>query len=265
MLTLKSFSKVNLGLWIKEQREDGFHDIETVFLENKNLYDEIEISFQEDKNTSVTSSFTEDNLNDLIPSEKNLTTKATNLFFNKTRTTGICNIKINKNIPAEAGLGGGSSNAATVLKGLNTLLRNPLNKTELLLLASELGSDVPFFIYGGTCLGKGRGEILETIENNLDLEVKIIKPEGISISTKWAYEQIDSREFIADHKKEIESIIQALKTGDKELLFKNTFNDFEMVVFSYYPELLKIRNELIKEGYKTVNLCGSGSAVYGIR
>ena len=265
MLTLKSPSKINLGLWIKEQREDGFHELETIFLENENLYDEIEINFQEDKNTSVTSSFTENNLNNSIPSEKNLTTKAVNLFLDKAKITGICNIKINKNIPTEAGLGGGSSNAATVLKGLNSLLKNPLDTNDLLLLASELGSDVPFFIYGNACLGKGRGEILEPIENNLDLDIKIIKPEKVSISTKWAYEQIDSREFMTDHKKEIELIIQALRTGNKELLFKNTFNDFEMVVFSYYPELLKIRNELIKEGYKAVNLCGSGSAVYGIK
>jgi len=265
MLTLKSFSKINLGLWIKEQREDGFHELETIFLENKNLYDEIEISFQEDKDTHTISSFTNDNLNNLISSEENLTTKAANLFFNKAKITGTCNIKINKNTPTEAGLGGGSSNAATVLKGLNTLFENPLNKTELLLLASELGSDVPFFIYGETCLGRGRGEILQSIENNLDLEVEIIKPEKVSISTKWAYEQIDNREFMTDHTKEMESIIQALKTGNKELLFKNTFNDFEMVVLSYYPELLKIRNDLLKKGYKAVNLCGSGSAVYGIR
>lgn len=262
---INSPSKVNLGLWVKEKRSDGYHEIETIFFENDSLRDEIEIVFEQSDSKSAITSFTEDSLNDLIPSEKNIATKAALLFLEKVKINGKCKITINKNIPTEAGLGGGSSNAAAVLKGLNDLLNNPLNEKKLISLASELGSDVPFFIYGKTCFGKGRGEILEKLENNLELKIKIVKPKNISISTKWAYEQIDSREFITDHISEFSDLKNALKNKNYDLLFKNIFNDFEMVVFSYYPELVKERNKLLEEGYKSVHLCGSGSAIFGVK
>lgn len=264
-LKLKSYSKLNLGLWVKEKRLDGYHEIETIFFENSSLYDEIEITVKENDSQSATSFFTQNALNNLIPSDKNITTKAALLFLKKVKTNRTCTIKINKNIPTEAGLGGGSSNAAAVLKGLNSLLNNPLDEKDLISLAAELGSDVPFFIHGKTCLGKGRGEILEKLENNLDLKVKVVKIENISISTKWAYELIDSREFSTDHTSEIDDLKNSLKNKNYDLFFKNLFNDFEMVVFSYYPELIKERKKLLDEGYESVHLCGSGSAIFGVK
>lgn len=264
-IKLKSFSKVNLGLWIKEKRLDGYHELETIFFENTSLYDNLEITLEKSNSKLATTSFTEKNLNILIPSDKNIATKAALLFLENVNANAHCKITINKNIPTEAGLGGGSSNAATVLKGLNYLFKNPLNEKDLLVLASTLGADVPFFIYGKTCFGTGRGEILEKLENNLDLNLKVVKPKDISISTKWAYEQIDSREFISDHKTEISNLKDALKTKNYDLFFKSIFNDFEMVVFSYYPELIKERKKLLDEGYKSVHLCGSGSAIFGVK
>ena len=262
---LISPSKVNLGLWVKEKRSDGYHEIETIFLQNDSLFDTVEIEFKPNNKTLITTAFTEEKLNKQISSDKNIATKAATLFLEHTKTTGICKILIDKKIPTEAGLGGGSSNAATVLKGLNILLKKSLTEMNLISIASELGSDVPFFIRGKTCLGKGRGEILEEIENNLDLRIKVVKPENISISTKWAYEQIDSREFIADHRNEISNLKDSLKKKNYDVFFKNIFNDFEMVVFSYYTELVKMRNMLIEEGYDSVHLCGSGSAIFGLK
>ena len=262
---LKSFSKINLGLWIKEKRPDNFHEIETVYFENDNLYDELKVDFTEDNELQINVTFLQDKLNNLVPKEKNLVYKAALLFFKKLSVKGSCNITINKNIPLQAGLGGGSSNAACILKALNQLFDYELHESELLILANQIGSDVPFFIIGKTCLGKGRGELLTHIENKLDLEIKIVKPKDISVSTKWAYEQIDSREFISDHRREIDNIILATKKKDPKLLFENTFNDFEMVVFSYYPQLIQERKKLLEEGYKAVHLCGSGSALFGIR
>ena len=204
-------------------------------------------------------------LNVDIPKEKNLAYKAANLFFEQTGIQSGCEIKINKNIPLQAGLGGGSSNAATVLKGLNKIFGNKLIDKELLQLAQNIGSDVPFFLVGGTCFAREKGDILQILENNLNLEVKIIKPSEISISTSWAYKQIDAREFINDHEREIKNLISAMKSKNHELFFKNTFNDFETVIFSYYPKLIRVRQQLLEEGYKTVGLCGSGSAIYGLR
>lgn len=264
LVKLKSFSKINLGLWIKEKRVDGFHEIETIFLENENLYDDILIEFNEDKNLSVKVNFDQSELNNLIPNEHNLAYKAAKVFCERLELNGNCTIKINKKIPIEAGLGGGSSNAAAVLKGLNEIFEYPLREKELLHLASILGSDVPFFIIGRTCLATGRGEILKLVENNLDLNIKVIKPDNVSISTKWAYEALDSREFITDRSEQIKNLLLALKTGDSELLFKNIFNDFEIVAFTSFPELIKLRQKLSDEGFKAVGLCGSGAAVFGV-
>ena len=264
VLRLKSSSKINLGLWVKEKRSDGYHEIETIFFENDNLSDDVEIKFQESKEPSVNVSFLQKKLNDFIPPETNLAYKSANLFFDRMKATGSCNIKINKQIPLEAGLGGGSSNAACVLKGLNQIFNFPLSEDELLNLAGELGSDVPFFILGGTCLAKGRGEDLLRIENNLKLNVTVLKPENISISTKWAYNQLDSREFLYDRKSQIDNLIFALKKNDCDLLFRNIFNDFEKVIFSCHPELIKERKKLLDKGYSAVSLCGSGSALFGV-
>ena len=264
-LKLKSSSKINLGLWIKEKRDDDYHNIETIFFENNNLQDEIEIEYQENNITDINVIFEQSALNNTIPKEKNLAYQAAKLYLEKVGKKGTCNLKINKNIPLQAGLGGGSSNAAFVLKGLNQLFGNILKENELLDLALKIGSDVSFFVIGGICLGSGRGEILKSLNNKVDLSVKIVKIDSVSISTKWAYEQIDSREFMTDHRNEIDNLIVALNTGDKDLLFKNIFNDFEMAVFSYFPQLIKERNKLLDEGYKVSGLCGSGSAIFGIK
>lgn len=262
---LKSFSKINLCLWVKEKRSDGYHEIETIFYENKDLYDDIEVEFLPGQQLLIEVSFLQKSLNDLIPVSENLAYKAALLYLNKTAIAGHCKIKINKNIPHKAGLGGGSSNAACVLKALNQIFNNQLSLKDLLDLAFKLGSDVPFFILGGTCLGKGRGEKLEQIVNDLNLKIKIVKPGNISVSTKWAYEQIDSREFIADHRSDIDNLLIAIKNKDHNLFFKSIFNDFEMVVYSFYPELISCRKKLLDEGYRSVLLCGSGSALVGIK
>ena len=264
-ISIKSPSKINFGLWVKERRPDNYHEIKTIFFENFDLCDEIKIEFVKDKKSSINISFVQGELNQIISNEENLAYKAAKLFFEKLKIEGHCNIKINKNIPLKAGLGGGSSNSACVLKGLNQIFGCRLHENELLILAEKIGSDVPFFILGKTCLGKGRGEMLTPLENKLKLQIKIFKPGNISISTKWAYEQIDAREFQNNHEEQLQNLIQAMKKSDYNLFFKNIFNDFEMVVFSYHPELINIRKKLLDEGCCAVGLCGSGSAIFGIK
>ena len=228
------------------------------------MFDEIEIEFNESKKLVIDVVFNKNELNNLVPLAQNLAYRAVDLYLKQTGLCGSCKIRINKNIPLEAGLGGGSSNAACVLMGLNKIL-NALSPDEILILSGKLGSDVPFFVLGGTCSGRGRGEILQSLENKLNLDIKIIKPEKISISTKWAYELMEMRELLTDRSSEINSLIKAMADKDQELFFKNLFNDFEQAVFSCYPGLINERNKLLNEGYKYAGLCGSGSGIFGIK
>lgn len=264
-IKLKSYSKINLSLWIKEKRDDNYHEIETIYLENENLFDNIDIELIDDNQQTINIVMISDAFHCDIPLKDNLVYKAADLFFQKVGFLGSCNIEINKRIPLFAGLGGGSSNAGYVLRALNQMLNYPLHISELLLLALQIGSDVPFFIVGQTCLAKGKGEKLYKINNKLSLDIKIVKSKNISISTKWAYEQLDLLRQNLDHTNEMKNIINALKTSDYELLFDNIFNDFEKVMFAKYPVLVEEKNKLLKEGYSASGLCGSGSAIFGIK
>lgn len=264
-IQVKSCSKINLCLWIKEKRTDNYHEINTVFLENDSLHDDIDIEFVENVNLTINVFFYQAEFSKSISKKENLAYKAALLFFQRFAISGICNIKINKRIPLQSGLGGGSSNAASVLKGLNQMFNYCLKEHELVEIAGQIGSDVPFFITGKTCFAKGRGGILQKLENNLNLEIKIYKPKNISISTSWAYNLIDSREFIPDRTEEIKALIQAMKDKNYDLFFRNIFNDFEIVIFSTFPELINERKKLLSEGFNVVGLCGSGSAIFGIR
>lgn len=262
---LRSYSKINLALWIKNKRPDGYHEIESVFFENKNLCDEICVKVEPDNSKNIKVEFAQKDLNSQILPETNHAFKAAKLFFEKIGYRGSCTIKIDKKIPIQAGLGGGSSNAASVLKALNIIFDYQLHESELLLLAKEIGSDVPFFILGGICLVSGKGEILKKLDSKLNFNIQVIKPADVSISTKWAYDEFDlfGKEF--DRDKQMKALLNALQASNHELFFSNMFNDFEDVIFNKYPQILDLRNKLLSEGFKKVMLCGSGSAVFGIK
>lgn len=264
-ISLKAFSKINFALWVKEKRKDKYHNIESIVFENENLYDEVQIDFTPASTLRINVNFLPVILNQTIPTEQNLAFIAAKLFFEKIGYKGICNININKKIPIFSGLGGGSSNAMSVLTGLNTIFDYQLHRTELLLLASQIGSDVPFFLFGGTCYVKGKGDIIEQIENKLNIEVKIVKLEDISISTKWAYDEVDKLKIKKDHKSQMKNLIHSMKKGNYEIFFDNIFNDFEDVAFSYYPKLKDLKQSLLTEGYQCSGLCGSGSAIFALR
>ena len=169
-------------------------------------------------------------------------------------------ITLKKKIPLFAGLGGGSSNAATTIKSLNKLWHLNLNKEEQLNLAGKLGSDVAFFITGGTVLAEGRGEKLVSTLPTPDLWVIILKPD-FSISTPWAYSRWKPE--MANKNPNFQIFLENLKKGtflEKKLLY----NSFEDIVENDYPLIKNIKNILRKEGIKDNLLSGSGSAVFGL-
>jgi len=253
-ICIRAYAKINLGLFIKERRSDGFHEIETILLPIK-LYDKINI---------------EKSLNDIIiecsaPSVPVHNKNLTYIAFQKLRERYPSKIKegikiyIEKNIPVGAGLGGGSSDAAAVLLGIRDLWNIGVSNKILKMIASQLGSDVPFFIDCKPALAKGRGEILKEIDYNIGRWILLIYPD-INISTSWAYKNFN---FILTNRIKNINFNNLIKKNI--LKFRNLiFNDLEIPVFSKYPQLREIKENLYKSGAEFALMSGSGSCLYGL-
>ena len=195
----------------------------------------------------------------------NLMGKAASIFFqflNLAQKFRV-SVQIEKNIPIGAGLAGGSSNAAGMLLGLNELFDRPLNFEQLSLLAAQIGSDVPFCLKGGTCIGRGRGEILSELKSKLQLSLCIVKPRKLSVSTPWAYKSFDN--YKGELKKpSIEKALTGLKTADLELALSGFANVFQPLVFQEFPELEKLNQQLIDLGAWASQMSGSGPTLFAV-
>lgn len=257
---VKSFAKINVGLRILNRREDGFHNLETIFYPVK-LFDIITIQI-ENSETGFNSVKLKSNKAFLPLNRDNLCFKAIELFFRTFRIRDCfkINLEIKKNIPVGGGLGGGSSNAASVLKFLIkfTDININQNRKKILELALSLGSDVPFFLTNKPCYAKGRGEEISLLpEFKIDYDILIVNP-NLHVSTKWAFEMLE------------------LETGyRKDYLLKNVSrfdindrkifeNDFEEVIFKKYILLKEIKEELYRIGAVFVSMSGSGATLYGL-
>lgn len=240
-------AKINLGLHITGKRNDGYHNIETVFYPVK-LYDGVEIIPASAFQMSVAGDKD-------LPTEDNICAKAYRLLAEKYDLPG-CHIHLLKNIPVGAGLGGGSSDAAIVLQSLNSMFGLGLSAEELTSFALSLGADCPFFLKNTPMYATGIGADFEPIE--LDLSsyyIIVVKPE-ISISTAQAYSKTKVKPAPIDLRRAIRLPIQEWKY--------KIVNDFERGVFYDYPEIQKIKDMLYDQGAVYASLSGSGSAVYGV-
>lgn len=251
---LTSCAKVNFGLRVLRKRPDGFHDIQTV-LQTIDLRDKLRISATQEGEIQVRCDHPE------VPSgPENLAFEAARLLQEKLQVPRGCQIEIAKKIPPAAGLGGGSSNAATALVGLNRLWELNLSKEKLFALGAKLGSDVPFFLEGGTALAEGRGMRLRSLRLVPDFWLVLIKP-NFTIATKWAYQRIKipltSKRFYVKLKslKEISNL---------EQLLSFLHNDLEKAVQEIHPAIAEIKRELLSKGAIGAAMSGSGSAVFGL-
>lgn len=247
-IKIKAPAKINVGLNIVNKRDDGFHNLETVFYHIDDLYDELTF----EKSNKLELFFVEKNQ---ILENDNIIIKAVKLLEQKTGK--ILNIKITlkKNIPIGAGLGGGSSDGAATLKAINKLYSLNLTFEELKTLALELGSDVPLFLYDYPTIGKSRGELLEKTKLKIDLPILLVNP-GIHISTKDAFSTIVPKQNIFDN-----SEIQNCEIDEWG---GNVVNDFEKSVFELHPEIKNIKAKLTENGAQFSLMSGTGSTVYGI-
>lgn len=246
--------KINLGLNLLSKRNDGYHELQTVFYP-LGFTDVLEI-IQEDKDSKDEIIFSQSGLQIEISNENNLCIKAYHLL--KKDFPDLPNIKmhLHKCIPAGAGLGGGSSNGAFTLKLLNQKFDLGLTTEKLMDHALQLGSDCPFFIFNYPCYATSRGEFMEPVALDLsDYKFLLVNP-GIRISTAEAFSLITP----TLPKRSIKDIIQQpIETWKEELK-----NDFEETIFLKYPELKKIKEKLYSSGTIFASMTGSGSTVYGI-
>ena len=254
-LQFKTPAKINLGLHIHKKRDDGFHELETLF-QMVAWFDELEM----EKTSEGVELFCD---SPGIPKDEgNLVIKAARLLQN--RFPGKCGgvkIKLQKNIPSGAGLGGGSGNAAGALLALNVLWDLKIPKSELIKMASALGSDVPFFLMSPCAIGKGRGEILQPIDNPISFYILMIYP-GFPIATPWVYGNLKLK--LTKTENNISILTNFLMRSEFAQLGAALYNDLETVVIKRYPEILEIKNELLSSGAGGALLSGSGSTVFGI-
>ncbi len=250
-LTKYANAKINLGLQVLNKRRDGFHNINTYFAPIT-LSDEITVEEAEDYSLEC-------NINFNIPDEKNLAVIAAKLFNHYSDTERAVKIKIMKNIPHGAGLGGGSSDAASVLLAMNELSGCKLSQEELATIGLQIGSDVPFFIFNKPAIATGRGENFEFRRFLPDCSILLIFPNK-SISTAGAYGALGRTE----QAREITEFYRYLKNVPIEDYSKYIYNDFEDFAIETYPEIGLIKAELIKNGSIFALMSGSGSSVYGL-
>lgn len=251
-MKLNAFAKINLGLHVVAKRNDGFHDIETVF-HRLALRDVISLEPHATLDVSVS--------NPEIPSQQeNLCWKAAALLQRELHCPDGVRIHITKNIPAGAGLGGGSSDAAAVLKNLPLLWNKVIVPRRLQELALELGSDVPYFLTESSAYAEGRGEKLSYFPLRLPYWIVVVYP-NIHVATPWAYTALSEKRnglFPAR-----ESISRLFPHPSVEALL-SIGNDFEEVVFDRYPEIARVKTSLLHFGAVRSLMSGSGSSVFGL-
>jgi 4-diphosphocytidyl-2-C-methyl-D-erythritol kinase len=250
-MMLQAYAKINIGLYILGKRSDGYHDLETVFHEI-DLFDEINLERYKTLEMNADSI--------LVPTdESNLCLKAASILQKERKIKEGVMIQLRKNIPIGAGLGGGSSDAAAVLRGLNDLWKLKLSNNQLRTIAGQIGSDVPFFIEGGNAYASGRGEILEHFSLDIPFWIAVVTP-LIHISTTWAYSHLklqrDGKET------ELRTKIAKQISNSKKLA---TFlqNDFEQSTIEIFPEIGTIKKKLKDMGAVFSLMSGSGSSVFG--
>ncbi len=247
-INIHALAKINVGLNIVKKRDDGYHNLETIFYQINDLFDVLTFE-KADKLELVVTEEIQDLMND------NIIVKAVKLLEEKVKKSFNVKITLNKNIPIGAGLGGGSSDAASTLKAIDKLFDLDLTHNELKTLALELGSDVPLFLYDYPTIGKSRGEDLEKIDIKIDKPILLVNP-GIHISTKDAFLSIIPKPSNFDYFN-----IHNYKVDEWS---GKVINDFEKSVFRLYPEIAEIKNTLRINGALFSLMSGTGSTVYGI-
>ncbi|GAB4283212.1 MAG: 4-(cytidine 5'-diphospho)-2-C-methyl-D-erythritol kinase [Candidatus Rifleibacteriota bacterium] len=257
-LILQAPAKINIGLWVKHKRNDGFHEIASI-MQSISLADIVTLKEVAEPGIHV---FCEHP--DVPKGSANLVHKAAALFLERFCIEPAIAIHIDKKIPVAAGLAGGSTDAGAVLAGLARMYDKPVTLPDLMTMATAIGSDVPFVLHGGLAYAEGRGEHLNFFEPpRPSLAVVVAVPIGVKVSTKWAYENYvpgnNEAKAVA-----FSSILEFYRRRDLDALRKVIFNDLESVTLHRYPEVERIKQLLSVTGEGVVLMSGSGPSVFGL-
>lgn len=253
--TLPAFAKINLHLRVLGRRDDGYHEIETVF-QTITLHDRLTFAPLAGERVELSCDDAE------VPAdESNLVYRAALALRERYGSRAGARVTLEKNIPAQAGLGGGSADAAVALLGLSRLWRLAPARDELAELGARLGADVPFFLTGGTALGTGTGTRITPLEDAPARHLVVVTP-GVKVSTADAYKALNAPALTKAESAANLSVSRAeseISGSDREALR----NDFEAAVFRLHPETGRAREALLSAGARGALLSGSGSAVFG--
>lgn len=256
-LSLKAYGKINLGLDVIGKRPNGYHDVRMV-MQTVGLYDKIDITYKQELGIEVTT-----NLYYLPNNENNLVYKAAKLLMDEFNINKGVKIVLKKFIPVAAGMAGGSSDAAAVLFGVNKMFNLKLTTEQLMERGVKIGADVPFCIMRGTALSEGIGEILTPLPKVPQCQILIAKP-GISVSTKFVYENLRLDEIPAERHPDIDGLIKGIEDQDIYKIAAKLGNILEDVTIKEHNVIREIKEKMLETGALNTLMSGSGPTVFGI-
>ncbi len=258
-LKMKAYAKVNLALDVLRRKPDGYHEVKMV-MQNLDIYDELEFTVVERISKETEISLTT-NKEGIPTDDRNLICKAIRLLFEEYNITSKIKINLIKNIPAEAGMAGGSTDCAAALKAVNTLYELGLNEETLMKQGVKLGADVPYCVMARTALSEGIGEVLTPVTGLSDCLVLVAKP-PVNVSTKMVYTNLKLDE-VTKHPN-VDGMVNALETKDLFAVAKHMENLLETVTVKLHPEIEELKNIMKKMGALNAIMSGSGPTVFGI-
>lgn len=256
-LRLKAYGKINLGLDVLRKREDGYHDVRMI-MQTVGIFDRIDLIWKPDPGIQV-----ETNLYYLPNNENNLVYKAARLLMDEFHIPHGVMIRLKKFIPVAAGMAGGSSDAAAVLFGVNKMFSLGLSTSDLMERGVKIGADVPFCIMRGTALSEGIGEVLTPLPPVPQCQVLIAKP-GISVSTKFVYENLHANDLRPEQHPDIDGIVTAIRQKDLYGIADKLGNVLETVTVREYPVIQEIKDKMMEYGAVGSLMSGSGPTVFGL-
>ena len=256
-LSLKAYGKINLGLDVLRRRDDGYHEVRMI-MQTVGIYDRIDLIYKETPGITV-----ETNLYYLPDNENNLVYKAAKLLMDEFHVQKCVHIRLRKYIPVAAGMAGGSSDAAAVLFGVNKMFSLGLTTEQLMDRGVKIGADVPYCVMRGTALSEGIGEILTPLPVPPQCQVLIAKP-GISVSTKFVYENLHANELRPEQHPDIDGMMEAIKQKDLYGIADRFGNVLENVTIPAYPVIQEIKDLMLEQGAIGALMSGSGPTVFGL-